>query len=170
MLRKGVIDPAQADWYSIFVFVPQPTGFWQFCIDCSRRNKFMIQEKYPIQKMDDYVDYLGETAWLSWLKENLGYSQVLIAQEDSDENTFSCQSGTYNSGRMPLGSTSALALFQRTLDILLKGFNWQTCLIYLNDMILFSKSFNAHLRDVSMLPPTLCKASASFNLRKCRFF
>lgn len=71
---------------------------------------------------------------------------------------------------MQFGLTNAPATFQRMMDIVLNGFNWQTCHIYLDKVIVFSKSFDAHLKDVDMALPTLRKAGVSLNLEKCCSF
>lgn len=52
---------------------------------------------------------------------------------------------------MPFGLTNEQTTFQRKLDTLLIGFNWRTCLVYLKDVIMFFKSFDAHLEDVDMV-------------------
>lgn len=70
---------------------------------------------------------------------------------------------------MPVGLNNGPATFQRTLNILLSGFNWWTCHIYFNDVIMYSKSFDAHLKDVDIVLSTLREASVSLNLKKYCF-
>lgn len=71
---------------------------------------------------------------------------------------------------MSIGLMNTLTTFQRTLDILLSKFDWRTCLVYLDDVILFSKSIDAHLQDVYMVLSTLRAAGVSLNLKKHCFF
>lgn len=71
---------------------------------------------------------------------------------------------------MRLALINAPATSQRMLDILLSGCNWPTYLIYLDDVIVFSKSFDAHLNNLDMVLPRLRKTGASFNLKKHYFF
>lgn len=71
---------------------------------------------------------------------------------------------------MPFGLTNALTPFLRTMDIPFTGFNWSTCLIYLDDVIVFLKLFDTHLQDVDMVLSTLQKAGVALNLWECYIF
>lgn len=91
-----------------------------------------------------------------------------MAEKDRDVTKITCQS-TYKNLRVPFDLTNAPATFWRTLDISLSGINWRTCLIYLNNVIMFSKLFDAHLEDVDMLLSTLRDAGVFQNLKKYSF-
>ena len=56
------------------------------------------------------------------------------------------------------------------LDILLSGYRWKSCLIYLDDIILFSKDYNSHLKDVEVILQALQQEGFSLKLKKCKFF
>ena len=71
---------------------------------------------------------------------------------------------------MPFGLCNSPATYQRTLYILLSGVKWQSCLVYVDDVIVFSRSFDDHVRDVERVLSILEKAGLSMNMRKCRFF
>eukprot|EP00171_Calliarthron_tuberculosum_P003135 IDg3135t1 len=71
---------------------------------------------------------------------------------------------------MPFGLTNAPATFQRALDIILAGYKWQTCLVYLDDIIVFSKNEEGHLKHLNDVLDALHKAGVSLNLRKFSFF
>lgn len=119
--------------------------------------------------MDDCVLFLGETAWFSTLDENSGNWQVPIAEEGSDKTTSTCQSDTYRSRLMPFSPRNALTTFQRTLDILLSAFNWRTCPICLDYVVVLSKPFDGPLKDIVMELSTLREAKHSLNLEMCCF-
>lgn len=71
---------------------------------------------------------------------------------------------------MPFGLTNAPATFQRTLDVLLAGYKWKTCLVYLDDVIVFSKDMNNHFEHVQEVLTILQQAGVSLKLEKCKFF
>ncbi len=71
---------------------------------------------------------------------------------------------------MPFGLTNAPATFQRTLDIILAGFKWQTCLVYLHDIIVFSQSQEEHLQHLDDVLNALEGAGVTLKLAKCSFF
>ena len=92
--------------------------------------------------------YCRRVSTKTTLNCNAGYWQVPLAPEYRDKITFTLYLGTYRYNRMPFGLRNAPATFPRTLDISLSGFQWQTCLIYLDDVIVFSKEAETHLRHV----------------------
>lgn len=71
---------------------------------------------------------------------------------------------------MPFGLCNAPATFQRTLDIVLAGYHWKSCLIYLDDIIVFSKTVEEHINHVKEVLSALHDAGASLKLKKCAFF
>ena len=117
------------------------------------------KDTYPLPRMDECLDSLGEAKYFTTLDCNSGYWQIPIAKEDRNKTTFTCHDGTYRFLRMPFGLCNAPATFQRTVDILLSGYRWKTCLVYLDDVIIFSISIEEHLKHVDEV---LEKQSACF--------
>ena len=111
-----------------------------------------------------------DAAVFTTLDCNSGYWQVPIAPEDRDKTTFTTHLGTFRHLRMPFGLRNAPATFQRALDIILSGVRWQTCLIYLDDVIIFSKDIKSHLGHVDEILTLLGQAGITLKLKKCEFF
>ena len=170
MRDQGVIEPAQAEWASPVVIVPKPDGSLRFCVDYRKLNASTVKDTYPLPRMDEYLDSLGDATVFSTQDCNSGYWQIPIAEEDQDKTTFTCHAGTYRFTRMPFGLCNAPASFQRTVDIILMRYKWRTCLVYIDDIIIFSKSIDEHLKHVNEILDTLRKAGLSLKLKKCRFF
>ena len=105
-------------------------------------------DPYPLPRIDDCLDSLGDAQIFTTLDCNTGYWQVPVAPEDRDKTKFTSYLGTYRYTRMPFGLRNAPATFRRTLYIILSGVRWQTCLIYIDDVIVFSKDVETHLRHV----------------------
>jgi len=120
--------------------------------------------------MDECIDSLGEATIFSTLDCNAGYWQVAIAPEDRKKTAFVCYEGAYQYKRMPFGLTNAPATFQRALDIILSGVKWQSCLIYLDDVIVYSKTEEEHVGHVDRVLRLLRDAGVTLRLPKCRFF
>eukprot|EP00171_Calliarthron_tuberculosum_P022608 IDg22608t1 len=120
--------------------------------------------------MDECIDSLGNAKIFSALDANWGYWQTPIAKEDIPLTAFTCHKGLYEYTRMPFGLMNAPATFQRALDIILAGYKWQTCLVYLDDIIVFSKNGEEHLKHLADVLDALHQAGVSLNLRKCSFF
>ena len=139
-------------------------------MDYRRLNAKTVGDAYPLPRIDDCLDSLGGASIFSTLDCNAGYWQVPVAPEDQDKTTFTSYMGTFRYVRMPFGLRNAPATFQRALDIILSRVRWQTCLIYLDDVIVFSHTVAEHLRHVDEVLTLLRAAGVTLKLSKCRFF
>ena len=170
MLHKGVISPVQSEWASPVVIVPKSDGSLRFCVDYRKLNAMTVRDTYPLPRMDECIDSLGDAKIFSTLDCNSGYWQVPIHPEDKEKTTFTSHAGTYCFNRMPFGLMNAPATFQRTLDVLLNKYNWKSCLVYLDDVIIFSEDIETHFKDVDNILGTLSRAGISLKLKKCEWF
>lgn len=169
-LKLGVIEPSQAEWSFPVVIVPKPDGSPRFCVDYRRLNDMTVKDTYPLPRMDDCIDFLGEATVFSVLDCNMGYWQIPVAVEDQDKTTFTCHEGTYRYVRLPFGLTNAPATFQRAIDMLLAGLKWKSVLVYLDDVIVFSRSAQEHVGHLEEVFSLIAKAGISLKASKCFLF
>ena len=120
--------------------------------------------------MDECIDSLGEAKVLTTLDCNSGFWQIPIRESDRDKTSFVCHHSSFRWKRMPMGLTNSPATFQRALDMILAQFKWQTCLIYIDDIIIFSKDEESHLDHVDQVLEALHRANVTIKLKKCDFF
>ena len=80
------------------------------------------------------------------------------------------QAVMYQFSRIALGLMNALATFQRMLDILLSSYRWKSCLIYLDDIIILSKDYDSHLKDVKFILQALPQEGLPLMLNNCKLF
>ena len=78
-----------------------------FCVDYCKLSAVRVNDTYPLPRMDECLDSLGDTKDFSTLDEIDGYCQMPIPEYDRDKNTFSCHFGIYQFSRMPFGRTNA---------------------------------------------------------------
>ena len=107
-----------------------------------------VTDAYPLPRMADRIESLRDARVFSTLDCNSGYWQIPVDQGDRDETTFTTHCGTNRYKRMPFGLKNAPATFQRALHIVLPGVRWQICLVYLDDVIVFSKNQETDLDDL----------------------
>jgi Reverse transcriptase (RNA-dependent DNA polymerase) len=129
-----------------------------------------VPDTYPLPRMDECIDSLGDAVIFTTLDCNSGYWQIPVRPEDREKTTFTSHYGIYRFLRLPFGLRNAPATFQRAIDIILSGVRWKTCLVYLDDVIVFSSDRKAHLTHVDEVLTVLSKAGLSLKLQKCRFF
>lgn len=170
MLEKGIIEPAQSAWASPVVLVLKADGSLRFCVDYRKLNAVTVRDTYPLPRMDECIDSLGEAKVFTTLDANWGYWQVPVAPKDRDKTAFVCHAGLYRFKRMPFGLTNAPATFQRAIDIILSQYKWKTCLVYLDDIIVYSRNMEDHFSDVEAILKQLDDAGISLKIKKCEWF
>ena len=166
MKEDGVIRDAKSEWASPVVLTPKPDGSMRFCVDYRRLNELTVKDSYPLLRMEDCLDSLGKTKYFTTLNCNYGYWQIPVSEEDRSKTAFTCDEGCVEFCRMPFGRFNAPATFQRTVDMLLSGYRWRTCLVYLDDIIVFSNAKENHLTHVREIVIILKNGGFSLKLRK----
>ena len=148
MLRAGVIEPTSAGWASPVVFIPKKDGTMRFCVDYRKLNAVTFRDSYPLPRMDEWIDPLGDATVFTTLDCNSGYWQVDIAEEDRHKIKFASHSGLYSFLRMPFGLKNAPATFHLAVDLILSRVKWETALVYLDYVIVHSQAVTEHMAHV----------------------
>lgn len=169
MLRRGVIQPSNSPWASPVVLVTKKDGSIRFCVDYRRLNKITRKDVYPLPRIDDALDCLQGAEYFSSLDLRSGYWQVPMADNDRSKTAFITPDGLYEFNVMPFGLCNAPATFERLMDTVLRGLKWQTCLCYLDDIVVFSADFSSHLLRLKDVLTCLAGAGLQLNLKKCHF-
>lgn len=123
-LAADVIEPAAAEWGFPVVLVPKRDGTLRFSVDYRLLELVTERDSYPLLRMDECIDSLGEAKLFSTLDCNAGYWIVQVAPEDWGKTAFVRHRGSFRYKRMPFGLTNAQVTFQRALDIILSGVRW----------------------------------------------
>lgn len=131
------------------VLVPKKDESTTFCVDYKRLNAITTSPSYPLPRMDDLLHAAKTTFYMSTIDLRMGYHQVRVAERDKDKTTFVTPFGTYRYLRMPFGLKGAPGTFQRLMDRFRRGLKDILVLIYLDDLIVLSNSFDEHLKDLN---------------------
>ena len=126
--------------------VRKKDGSLRFCVDFRQLNVATIKDAHPLPRIDDLLDALHGAKWFSTLDLKSGYWQVPIAEQDKEKTAFRTSSGQlFEFNQVPFGLCNAPATFSRLMDRVLAGLHWETCLFYLDDIIVFSSTWEEHL-------------------------
>ena len=119
--------------------------------------------------MDDTLDILAGSGLFSTLDLISGYWQVEVKPEDREKIAFVTSEGLYEFNVLPFGMCNGPATFQRLMNILLAEIQWHSCLVYLDDIIVFGRSFAEHIRNLAEVFQQLRDANLRLQVKKCTF-
>ncbi len=151
------------------MLVPKSDGSLPFCVEYRRLNTLTVRDAYPLPRMDECIDSLGDACVFTTLDCTSGFWQIPVHPADRDKTTFTSHFGTYRFMRMPFGLRNAPDTFQRAVDIILAGVKWKSCLVYLDDVIVFSRNIEEHFDHLQDVLRLLEQAGVTLKLKKCRF-
>ena len=110
---------------------------------------------HPLPRIDDTLDALSGAQWFSTLDLASGYWQVEIDPADREKTAFGTSFGLHQFKVMPFGLCNAPSTFQRLMEITLAGLHWVSCLVYLDDIIIFGNSIQEHFQRLEGSPITV---------------
>lgn len=169
MLQDDVIQPSNSPWASPVVLVKKKDGSLRFCIDYRKLNHVTKKDVYPLPRIDDSLDRLRHARYFSSMDLKSGYWQIEVDERDREKTAFVTPDGLYEFKVLPFGLCSAPATFQRLMDTVLSGLKWKTCLVYLDDVIVFSATFEEHLKRLLSVLQAIRSAGLTLKPEKCHF-
>ena len=170
MLENGVIEPSNSPWSSPVVLANKKDGSARFCIDLRRLNNITKKDAYPLPNINDCLGSLSGAQWFATLDMASGYWQVDLDESAKEKTAFATHRGLYQFRKMPFGLTNAPATFMRLMETVLQGLNWEECLVYLDDIIVFGDSFEQCLNRLDKVFQRIQEAGLKLKPSKCQLF
>lgn len=164
-----MIEPAASPWAANIVLVKKKDGSYRCCIDYRGLNSVTIKDRYPLPRADDCVSAMAGTAWYSTIDLRQSYHQVKVTEADRDKTAFICPHGMYRYRHMPFGLCNAGATFQPLMDLVMAGLHLEACLVYLDDIVVYSKTAEEHIQRLQMVFERLRTAGLKLKPEKCVF-
>lgn len=174
MLRQGIIRESDSPYNAPLWIVPKKLDHsgikkWRIVIDYRKLNEKTIDDKFPIPNIEGILDRLGRAQYFTTLDLAKGFHQILVNESDRKKTAFSTPSGHFEYVRMPFGLKNAPATFQRLINNILRKYN-KICVVYLDDILIFSTSLKEHIDNVNTVLAALRKANLKIQVDKCSFF
>jgi len=169
MLESGIIQESVSPWSSPVVLVKKKDGTLRFCVDFRKLNKVTKMDSFPMPLVADALDSLAGTNVFSTLDLKSGFWQIEMHPNSREKTAFVTHNGLYEFVTMPFGLSNSGASFQRLMGHILRGLEYRFALIYIDDIIIFSKSIDRHLVHLEEVFRRLRDANVKLNPKKCSF-
>ena len=171
MLDAGVIRPSNSPWCNAVVLVRKKDGSLCFCIDFRRLNSLTVKDSHPLPRICETHESLAGVAHYTTIDMNSGFWQVPMDDESKQYTAFTLGSmGLYECKSMPFGLCNAPPTFQRLMLNCLGKLNLTYCLIYLDDVIIFSKTEEEHLEWMRVVFDRFREHGLKLKPSKCKVF
>ena len=174
MLDNDIIRPSNSPWSSPIWVVPKKLDAsgekkWRLVIDYRKLNAKTIDDRYPIPNITDILDKLGKCNYFTTLDLAAGFHQIEVDPQDVAKTAFNVENGHYEFLRMPFGLKNSPATFQRVMDNVLREFVGKCCLVFMDDIIIFSSSLQEQIDNLSKILKTFEKFNLKIQLDKSEF-
>ena len=136
-------------------------------MDYRKVNELVKPDGFPLPRTQDCLDAVAGSKLFSTFDLTSGYFQIPLKVEDIPKSAFICKYGHFEMTRMPFGLNNAASTFQRTMEMALQGLQWITCLIYIDDIIVFGKNFEEHINRVEEVLERIEAAGLKLKPAKC---
>jgi len=170
MLSAKLIEPAQSACSSNVLLVRKKDGSMRLSVDYRKLNNITVKDSYPLPRIDSCLESLGGSYHFSTFDLRTGYWQTKLQPEDADKTAFVTRSGQYRFKVLTMGLANAPGQIQRLMDLLLVGLTFECCLVYLDDIICYSRTFEEHLTRLGTIFDRLAKANLKLKASKCQLF
>ena len=170
MLERNVIEPSNSAWSSPIVLVTKKDGSTRFCVDYRHVNDLTVKDAYPIPRVDECLDSLSGSKWFNCLDLNSGFWQIGLDPTDKEKTAFATSLGLYQFTVMPFGLANAPSTLERLMEDVMRGLQWEVCLIYMDDVIVPSATFEDSIARLELVFQRLSEANLKLKPSKCILF
>ena len=167
--EQDVIEPSKSPW-SAPVVIAYRNGKPRFCVDYRKLNAVTIPDEFPIPRQSEILSSLSGAQVLSSLDALSGFTQLELDEEDVEKTAFRTHRGLFQFKRMPFGLRNGPSIFQRVMQGILTPYLWIFCLVYIDDIVVFSKSYEEHIRHLDKVLEAIERAGITLSPNKCHLF
>ena len=170
LLQHGFIQPSKSPFGAPVLFVRKKDGSMRLCVDYRALNDLTIKNRYPLPRVDELFDRLQGARYFTKIDLRSGYHQIRIAAEDVPKTAFRTRYGHYEFLVLPFGLTNAPATFMHLMNTLLAPHLDDSAIVFLDDILIYSRTLNEHRRHVHQVLQLLRKNQLYAKLSKCELF
>jgi hypothetical protein len=141
MLKHNIIEPTTSPWAAPVLMVKKKNGEWRPCVDFRKLNQVAKTSAYPLPKIQDIFTHLHRKRYFTALDMVKGFWQIPLDDASRDKTGFTTHFGQYRFNRLPFGLATSPSAFQHIMQLVLGDLNWAQCMVYVDDILIFSGDF-----------------------------
>lgn len=173
LLVNDLIELSQSSYNSPLLLVPKKstdgTKKWRMCVDYRLLNKKLVPDKFPLPRIDEILDGLGNAKYFSVMDLQSGFHQIQLDQQSRKATAFSTDRGYFQWKVLPFGLSIAPSSFSRMMTLAFSGLTPEQAFIYMDDVIVLGSSEKRHLINLKQVFDTCRKYNLKLNPNKCEF-
>jgi len=170
LVSKGLVTPSKSPFGAPILFIPKKKGGYRVCCDWRDLNAITKTIKFPIPRIDETLDHLSGANFFSSIDLNSGYFQIRLDPKECERTAFSTPQGHFEFKVLGQGLKNAPAIFQSMMNRILQPYLNQFVVVYLDDILIYSKTEEEHLKHIDLVLEILKKNKLYANKEKCQFF
>jgi len=169
LLRRGWIVPSVSPWGAPILFVTKSDGSLRLVVDYRGANSVTVKNRYPLPRIDDLLDKLHGAKHFTSLDLQSGYNQIRISEEDVPKTAFNTHIGHYEFKVLSFGLSNGPSCFQNLMNDVLGPVLGKYCLVYMDDILIYSQNMEDHLVHVEAVLKLLVENKLYAKLSKCKW-
>ena len=171
LLASGIIRQSHSPWTSNIVLCRKKDGKLRMCVDYRQLNTNTIKDAHALPRIEEILEGLAGNKYFTVIDMKSGYHQIEIEEEHKERTAFTVGPlGFYEYERMPFGLANSPATYQRLMETILQDLNLKICFVYLDDVIIFSDTYEEHLHRIDLVFQRLRETGLKLSPKKCSFF
>jgi len=168
-LNKDFISSSSASYASLILFVEKKDDSLRFCVDYRKLNALTKRDRYPLSLIDETLARIQESKYLTRLNIIVAFNKLRMHSGSEDLTIFITSFDFYKYHVMPFKLINGSTFYQHYMNDVLFDYLHQFCQIYLDDIIIYSKTLKKHKRHVQLVLHRLREADLQVNINKCKF-
>lgn len=166
---KGFIEPSNASYGSPVLMAKKPGGGLRFCVDYRKLNAVIKKNRYPLPLIDETLAKLEGVQYFSKIDVRQAFHKIRMHPDSKDLTTFRTRYGSYRYNVMPFGLCNRPSTFQHYINDALMDYLDKYCSVFVDDILIYSKSKKEHRQYVRDVLDRLKKAGLQPDIKKCKF-